>query len=160
MRIKTAILAAAVAMSATVAVGEMTIEQQKTWAKIRDREMLLSRERVSIDNEWYIVEHWQNPGRDKQEWMTNKVFKVTGRKQDTSWSKVKAELEDALAVAEVDAGKARKVEQAAQKARKKDAKNFAKWISDTEKARSKSSDDMKDFYDAILEMSTEAREEL
>lgn len=139
------ILSAVAATLATLAFGEMTIEQQKTWERMRDREMLISRERVSIGNEWYIVEHWQNPGEGKQEWMTNKVFKVTGKKQNTSWAKVKEELE-------VDAEKARKAEKSAQKARKKDAKNFDKWIKNTEKARSKSSDDMKAFYDAILEL--------
>ena len=39
-------------------------------------------------------------------------------------------------------------------AAKKDAKNFDKWISDTKKARDKSSEDMAEFYDAIIEIAT------
>jgi len=57
------------------------------------------------------------------------------------------------AVLEVDAKKAKTVEKAAEKAKKKDQKNFQKWVSDTEKAKSKSSDEMAEFYDAVLELS-------
>jgi len=56
------------------------------------------------------------------------------------------------AVLEVDAKKAQKVEKAAAKAKKKDTKNFQKWVSDTEKAKSKSSEDMAEFYDSVLEL--------
>lgn len=48
--------------------------------------------------------------------------------------------------------KTKKVEKAAEKARKKDQKNFEKWVKDTEKARDKSSSDMAEFYDSILEI--------
>ena len=54
------VLSAVAAGIATLAFGEMTIEQQKTWERMGKREMLLSRERVSIGNDWFIVEHWQN----------------------------------------------------------------------------------------------------
>lgn len=39
-------------------------------------------------------------------------------------------------------------------AEKKDQKNYEKWVKDTEKARSKSSAYMAEFYDAILEIAT------
>lgn len=39
-------------------------------------------------------------------------------------------------------------------AEKKDQKNYEKWVKDTEKARSKSSANMAEFYDAILEIAT------
>lgn len=58
---------------------------------------------------------------------------------------------------ETDAEKARKVEKSADKARKKDQKNFEKWIKDTEKARDKSSEDMKEFYDSVLELAAEKK---
>jgi len=52
------------------------------------------------------------------------------------------------------AAKAEKVEKAAEKAKKKDSKNYNKWIDDTEKAKRKSSEDMAAFYDAILKLAT------
>lgn len=55
---------------------------------------------------------------------------------------------------EPDAKELRKAVKAAEKAAKKDAKNFEKWVKDTEKARNKSSEDMAEFYDAILEIAT------
>lgn len=50
------------------------------------------------------------------------------------------------------AAKAEKVEKAAEKAKKKDSKTFSKWVSDTEKAKNKSSDEMAEFYDSMLEL--------
>lgn len=55
---------------------------------------------------------------------------------------------------EPDAKELRKAVKAAEKAAKKDAKNFEKWVKDTKKARDKSSEDMAEFYDAILEIAT------
>ena len=59
-----------------------------------------------------------------------------------------------VAQLEPDAKEFRKAVKAAEKAAKKDAKNFDKWIADTKKARDKSSEDMAEFYDAILEIAT------
>ena len=59
-----------------------------------------------------------------------------------------------VAQLEPDAKELRKAVKAAEKAAKKDAKNFEKWVKDTEKARDKSSEDMAEFYDAILEIAT------
>lgn len=72
---------------------------------------------------------------------TNKVLKV----------EVKT-LVSSNAVLEVDAKVAQKIEKSAAKAAKKDQKNFEKWIKDTKKARDKSSEDMREFYDSILEI--------
>ena len=69
---------------------------------------------------------------------TNELKKVVGAEQDNPL--------------QADAKKAQKVEKAAAKAKKKDSKNFSKWVSDTEKAKSKSSKDMAEFYDSILEL--------
>lgn len=59
-----------------------------------------------------------------------------------------------IAELEPDAKALRKAAKAAEKAAKKDSKNFEKWIKDTEKARDKSSEDMAEFYDSILEIAT------
>ena len=59
-----------------------------------------------------------------------------------------------VAQLEPDAKELRKAVKAAEKAAKKDAKNFEKWVKDTKKARDKSSEDMTEFYDAILEIAT------
>lgn len=59
-----------------------------------------------------------------------------------------------VAQLEPEAKELRKAVKAAEKAAKKDSKNFEKWIKDTEKARDKSSADMAEFYDAILEIAT------
>lgn len=48
--------------------------------------------------------------------------------------------------------KTKKVEKAAKNAAKKDAKNFEKWVQETEKAKEKSSPEMAEFYDSILEI--------
>lgn len=61
-----------------------------------------------------------------------------------------------VAELEPDAKELRKAAKAAQKAAEKDAKNFSKWINDTEKARRKSSEGMAEFYDAILGIATNA----
>lgn len=55
---------------------------------------------------------------------------------------------------EPDAKKLRKAAMAAEKAAKKDSKNFDKWIKDTLKARDKSSEGMAEFYDAIIVIAT------
>jgi len=87
---------------------------------------------------------------------TNKV--VVAENQTLASSNTVLVIENEVLVAtnavlEVDAKKAQKVEKAADKAKKKDQKNFQKWVSDTEKAKSKSSADMAEFYDAVLELS-------
>lgn len=53
-----------------------------------------------------------------------------------------------------DANELRKARKASEKAKKKDAKNFSKWLDATTKARKKSSDEMTLFYDAILGIAT------
>ena len=59
-----------------------------------------------------------------------------------------------VAQLEPDAKELRKAVKAAEKAAKKDSKNFEKWLKDTIKARDKSSEDMAEFYDAIVEIAT------
>lgn len=141
---------------AGAAFGEMSIEAQKKWEAMKNRTMLLSRQVITDPAGYkFIVEHWQNPNDGKGEWRTNAMVKVTGRKQTTSWGRVKKELEDNLARETVKADRARKVEKAVSKAIEKDRKNLEKWIKETEKARDKSSEGMKDFYDSILELVTE-----
>ena len=141
---------------AGAAFGEMSIEAQKKWEAMKNRTMLLSRQVITDPSGYkFIVEHWQNPNDGMGEWRTNAMVKVTGRKQTTSWGRVKKELEDNLARETVKANKARKVKKAVSKASEKDRKNLEKWIKETEKARDKSSDAMKGFYYSILELITE-----
>lgn len=88
---------------------------------------------------------------------TNAVIRAENRKLVVSNATLYVEmtiLAETNAVLEVDAKKAQKVEKNAAKAKKKDSKNFNKWISDTEKAKSKSSEDMAAFYEAVLELAT------
>lgn len=83
---KAAIVAVAAALASGAAFAEMSFDDVKRWTEARDRECILSRERVSVGNEDFIVEHWRNP-RDGREWRTNKVFKVVGARQPTTWAK-------------------------------------------------------------------------
>jgi len=86
---------------------------------------------------------------------TNAVVVAENRELTSSnvWLTVENEILVATnAVLEVDAKKAQKVAKAAKKARKKDQKNFEKWSSDTKKAKAKSSSDMAEFYDSVLEL--------
>ena len=53
----------------------------------------------------------------------------------------------------------RKLWKAKIKAEKKDQKNYEKWVSDTEKARDKSSADLAEFFQSILDQAAAAREE-
>lgn len=94
---------------------------------------------------------------------TNDFAKLSFKLQDENFvlsdtNKVLVATNSALRVEvaqlEPDAKELRKAAKAAEKAAKKDSKNFEKWIKDTEKARSKSSDDMAEFYDSILEIAT------
>jgi len=86
---------------------------------------------------------------------TNEVIKAENRVLVASNETLYVEmviLAETNAVLEVDAKKAQKVQKNALKAKKKDEKNFNKWIDDTEKAKKKSSTEMADFYDAILDL--------
>lgn len=82
----------------------------------------------------------------------DKILEVTDANQvlNTSNSVLRVEI----AQFEPDAKELRKVVKAAEKAVKKDSKNFEKWVKDTKKARDKSGEDMAEFYDAILEIAT------
>ena len=53
----------------------------------------------------------------------------------------------------------RKLWKAKLKAEKKDQKNYEKWVKDTEKARDKSSDEWKPFFQGQLDQAAAAREE-
>lgn len=97
------------------------------------------REIITIDDQKYWVVDYAVGGKHV-ETKTNKVVSVFGVKQENPL--------------EADAKVARKAQKAAEKAEKKDSKNFQKWIKDTEKARDKSSADMAEFYDEILNIAT------
>ena len=45
------------------------------------------------------------------------------------------------------------------KAEKKDQKNYEKWVKDTEKARDKSSEELAEFFQSVLDQAAAAREE-
>jgi len=141
------------AASSLTAFAEISIEKQKELDAMKDRPVLLSREMITDPAGYkYIVEHWKNPGEHQKEWVTNKAWKVNGKVQTTTWKRQMDAIKVELDEANVEADKARKVEKSALKAKKKDTKNFNKWIDDTEKAKKKSSEDMAEFYDAILEL--------
>lgn len=53
----------------------------------------------------------------------------------------------------------RKIWQAKLKAEKKDKKIYENWVKDTEKARDKSSDEWKPFFQGLLDQAAAAREE-
>ena len=61
-----------------------------------------------------------------------------------------------VAELEPDAKALRKMAKAAQKAAEKDAKNYSKWLDDTEKVARKSSPDMAEFYYSIIDIATNA----
>ena len=53
----------------------------------------------------------------------------------------------------------RKLWKAKLKAEKKDQKNYEKWVKDTEKARDKSSEELAEFFQSVLDQASAAREE-
>ena len=53
----------------------------------------------------------------------------------------------------------RKLWKAKLNAKKKDQKNYDKWVKDTEKARDKSSAELAEFFQAVLDQASAAREE-
>lgn len=126
--------------------AEITIEQQKKLEKMRERTVVISRERISVGGREYFVERLRNP-KDGREWRTNEVFKVVGKEMPTSWSKVKAELENKVALAEGDSKKMREIK----KVVKKEGKNVEKVVKAIEKAKEKSSsDEERELYAALL----------
>jgi hypothetical protein len=126
--------------------AEITIEQQKKLEKMRERTVVISRKRVAVGGKEYFVERLRNP-KDGREWRTNEVFKVVGKKQTTSWSRVKAELEEKVAVAEGDAKEMREIKKVVKKA----GKNLDKVAKAIEKAKDKSSsDEERELYAALL----------
>ena len=115
--------------------AEITIEQQKKLEKMRERTVVISRKRISVGGREYFVEQIRNP-KDGREWRTNEVFKVVGKEMPTSWSKVKAELENKVALAEGDA---------------KEMRELKKVVKTIEKAYEKSSsDEERELYAALL----------
>lgn len=126
--------------------AEITIEQQKKLEKMRERTVVISRERISVGGREYFVEQIRNP-KDGREWRTNEVFKVVGQEMPTSWSKVKAELENKVAAAEGDAKEMRSLKKSVEKA----GKNVEKVVKTIEKAYEKSSsDEERELYAALL----------
>lgn len=81
---------------------------------------------------------------------TNEWLTATNRTLKTRVVNLTRAVEDL----EPDAKELRKAVKAAEKAAKKDEKNFEKWVKDTKKARDKSSEEMAEFYDAIIEIAT------
>lgn len=53
----------------------------------------------------------------------------------------------------------RKLWKAKLKAEKKDQKNYEKWVKDTEKARDKSSEELAEFFQSVLDQAAAARDE-
>lgn len=126
--------------------AEITIEQQKKLEKMRERTVVISRERISVGGREYFVEQIRNP-KDGREWRTNEVFKVVGKEQTTSWSRVKTELENKVAAAEGDAKEMRELKKVVKKA----GKNLDKVVKTIEKAYEKSSsDEERELYAALL----------
>lgn len=104
-----------------------------------NRRRAVKRERVTIGtNEYWIVTYMKGAKPDGVK--TNLAHKIEGVPQTNP--------------TEEDAKRSRKAVKAAEKAAKKDSNNFEKWMKDTKKARDKSSADMAEFYDAILEIAT------
>jgi hypothetical protein len=126
--------------------AEITIEQQKKLEKMRERTVVISRKRISVGGKEYFVEQIRNP-KDGREWRTNEVFKVSGKEMPTSWSKVRAELENKVALAEGDAKEMRDLKKVVKKA----GKNLDKVVKTIEKAYEKSSsDEERELYAALL----------
>lgn len=126
--------------------AEITIEQQKRLEKMRERTVVISRERISVGGREFFVERLRNP-KDGREWRTNEVFKVVGKEQTTSWSRVKAELENKVSAAEGEAKEMRELKKVVKKA----GKNLEKVVKTIEKAYEKSSsDDERELYIALL----------
>ena len=126
--------------------AEITIEQQKKLEKMRERTVVISRKRISVGGREYFVEQIRNP-KDGREWCTNEVFKVVGKEMPTSWSKVKAELENKVALAEGDAKEMRELKKVVKKA----GKNLEKVVKTIEQAYTKSSsDEERELYAALL----------
>lgn len=90
-----------------------------------------------------MVIHWFADGHAK----TNKPFRADCH---TVTNCYELTLADERKVANY----VRKAQKDADKAEKKDAKNFEKWLKDTQKAMDKSSEDMKDFYADIIFFAT------
>lgn len=132
--------------AASGASAEVTIEQQKKLEKMRERTVVISRKRISVGGKEYFVEQIRNP-KDGREWRTNEVFKVSGKEMPTSWSKVRAELENKVALAEGDAKEMRDLKKVVKKA----GKNLDKVVKTIEKAYEKSSsDEERELYAALL----------
>ena len=126
--------------------GEVTIEQQKKLEKMRERTVVISRKRISVGGKAYFVEQIRNP-KDGREWRTNEVFKIAGKEMPTSWSRVRAELENKVALAEGDAKEMRELKKSVKKA----GKNVEKVVKTIKKASEKSSsDEERELYAALL----------
>lgn len=89
------------------------------------------------------VIHWYADGHAK----TNTPFTVNCHVVTNAWELTLIEEQKV-------ANYVRKAQKDADKAEKKDAKNFEKWLKDTEKAMEKSSEDMRPFYEDIIFFAT------
>ena len=140
------VMTALVALGALALLAEVSIEKQKELDAMRSRPCCISRKKIAVGGKDYIVEQWRNLP-DGREWRTNEVFSVVGVQQPTSWSKVKAELENKVALAEGDAKEMRELKKVVKKA----GKNLEKVVKTIEKAYEKSSsDEERELYAALL----------
>ena len=109
-----------------------------------NRRRAVKRERISIGtNDYWVVTYMKGAKPDGVK--TNLAYKIEGVPQTNP--------------TEEDAKWTRKVWKAKLKAEKKDQKNYEKWVNDTEKARDKSSEELAEFFQSVLDQAAAAREE-
>lgn len=119
----------------------------------KGKKFVTSTEMFTIGSDRYLVQHWMQGGRVLPS-TTNLLKKIDGVKANNPLQVENGELKVEVSELKPDAELARKTKKSAEKALKKDSKNFNKWLDDTKKAKSKSSVDMAEFYDSIIDLAT------
>lgn len=109
-----------------------------------NRRRAVKRERITIGtNDYWVVTYMKGAKPDGVK--TNLAYKIEGVPQTNP--------------TEEAAKWTRKLWKAKLKAEKKDQKNYEKWVKDTKKARDKSSAELAEFFQSILDQAAAARDE-
>lgn len=147
------IIALALVTSAVVFAKDKSSSADKLNKIYKGKKFVTSTETFTIGSDRYLVQHWMQGGKVLPP-TTNLLKKIDGIKANNPLQVENGELKVEVSELKPDAELARKTKKSAEKALKKDSKNFNKWLDDTKKAKSKSSVDMAEFYDSIIDLAT------
>lgn len=147
------IIALALVTSAVVFAKDKSSSADKLNKIYKGKKFVTSTETFTIGSDRYLVQHWMQGGKVLPP-TTNLLKKIDGIKANNPLQVRIVELNGEIVELTPDANATRKIHKNALKAVKKDRKVFLNMVDDITKAKKKSSSEMAEFYDSVLEVVT------